>query len=221
MATKFWGPLGWMTLHSISSIYPENPSREERVLLEKFVEMFRDCITCIHCKTHFSNMLNKYKQSHPEWSSSRFDFFLFVCRAHNTVNRRLDKPIFPTIQSCIDRLKENTKVTTAAAYRNAYISYLITNWSREMSADGFINADIAKRMKKINDDYFSPRDTNFVNFSLSKDGDVLEFIQEDIRSFHVSPGIPNIGKVINQTNNKQIVLPKVGMRFVGGKLKIV
>lgn len=220
MATKFWGPLGWMTLHSISSIYPENPTREEKILLEKFVEMFRECITCIHCKSHFTGMLNRYKQRHPEWSSSRYDFFMFVCRAHNTVNRRLDKPIFPTLQSSIERLKEITKVTNATTYRNAYINYLITNWTREMNADGFINADIARRMKKINDEYFAPRDTNFVDFSLEKDGDVLEFISEDIKTFNVGSGIPNIGNVINRSQGN-VQLPKVGFRIVGGKLKIV
>ena len=221
MATKFWGPLGWMTLHSISSIYPENPNREERLLLEKFVEMFRDSITCPHCKAHFSGMLNRYKNAHPEWSSSRYDFFMFVCRAHNTVNRRLDKPIFPTLQSCIDTLKETTKVTSGAVYRNAYINYLITNWQREMSSEGYINADTAKRMKKINEEYFTPRDTNFVDFSLNKNGDVLEFIPEDIRTYSAGPGIPNIGKVINQSAGTSIQLPKVGLRFVGGKLKII
>jgi hypothetical protein len=221
MATKFWGPLGWMTLHSVSAIYPEQPTQEERLLLEKFVELFRECITCVHCKGHFTGMFNRYKQIHPEWSSSRFDFFLFVCRAHNTVNRRLDKPIFPSLESCIDRLKENTKVNSAATYRNAYINYLINNWSREMSSEGYMNADIARRMKKINDEYFTPRDKNFENFSLNREGNVLEFIQEDSKQFHVGNGLPNISRVLNQTQNQQITLPKVGFKFSGGKLKIV
>lgn len=216
MATKFWGPLGWMTLHSISSIYPENPTQEERLLLEKFVDMFRETITCVHCKSHFTGMLNKYKQTHPEWSSSRYDFFLFVCRAHNTVNRRLDKPIFPTLQSCIERLQENTKVTSAAIYRNAYINYLISNWQREMSSDGFINSDIAKRMKRVNEEYFSLRDTNFVGLTL-KEGNVLEFIPENVANYNAGSGIPNIAKIINQ----QQIRPTIGIRLLGGRLKIV
>jgi hypothetical protein len=205
-----------MTLHSISSIYPETPTQEERLLLEKFVEMFRETITCVHCKSHFSGMLNKYKQSHPEWSSSRYDFFLFVCRAHNTVNRRLDKPIFPTLQSCIERLQENTKVTSAATYRNAYIHYLITNWQREMSSDGFINADIAKRMKRVNEEYFSVRDTNFVGLTLNE-GNVLEFIPENVSNYNAGSGVPNIANIINQQQLK----PTVGFRLRGGRLKIV
>jgi hypothetical protein len=220
MATKFWGPLGWMTLHSISSIYPENPTPEERLLLEKFIELFRESITCIHCKSHFTGMLARYKRRHPEWSSSRYDVFLFICRAHNTVNRRLDKPVFPTLQSCIDNLKEITKVTSGATYRTAYINYLISNWSREMSSEGYMNADMAKRMRKVNDEYFTPRDTNFVNFSLDRDGDVLEFIQEDPKVYNAGAGIPNMGNVINQSSTT-VQLPRVGFRIRGGKLKII
>jgi hypothetical protein len=216
MAPKFWGPLGWMTLHSISSIYPENPTSEERLILEKFVEMYRETITCVHCKGHFTGMLNKYRQIHPDWSSSRYNFFLFVCRAHNTVNRRLDKPIFPTLQSCVERLKENTKITTAATYRNAYMNYLITNWQREMSSEGFINADTAKKMKKINEEYFTPRDNNFADISF-EDGNVLEFIAEDPRNYNAGAGIPNMAKIINQ----QQIRPTVGFRLSGGRLKIV
>jgi hypothetical protein len=216
MATKFWGPLGWMTLHSISSIYPENPTSEERLILEKFVEMFRETITCVHCKGHFTGMLNKYRQLHPEWSSSRYDFFLFVCRAHNTVNRRLDKPIFPTLQSCIERLQENTKVTSATTYRNAYLNYLVSNWQREMNADGFMNADVAKKMKRINEEYFTPRDTNFVGFSL-KEGNTLEFIAENPQNYNAGSGIPNVATIINQSKLR----PSVGLRLSGGRLKIV
>ena len=205
-----------MTLHSISSIYPDNPTQEEKTILEKFVEMFRETITCVHCKGHFTSMLNRYRQTNPEWSSSRYDFFLFVCRAHNTVNRRLDKPIFPTIKTCIERLQDNTKVTSASTYRNSYINYLISNWQREMSSEGFINADLAKKMRKINDEYFTPRDTNFIDFSL-KEGNVLQFIPENQSHYNVGGGVPNMAKVINQ----QQIRPSIGFRLKGGRLKIV
>lgn len=161
-------------------------------------------------------MLNKYKQAHPEWSSSRYHFFLFVCRAHNTVNRRLDKPIFPTLQACIERLQENTKVTSASTYRNAYLNYLITNWQREMSSEGYIHADVAKKMKKINEEYFTPRDTNFVGLSLP-DGNVMEFIAEDSRNFNAGAGLPNIATVLNKPQAR----PSISIRLSGGRLKII
>jgi FAD-linked sulfhydryl oxidase len=161
MATKFWGPLGWMTLHSVSAIYPEKPTNEERIILEKFVELFRESITCPHCKSHFTSMINTYRKIHPEWSSSRYHFFLFVCRAHNTVNKRLDKPIIQTLSDCIETLKTATKVTTPAQYREAYINYLLQNWSKEFTGDGAIALGSAKQLKKINNEYFTPRDKGY------------------------------------------------------------
>jgi len=209
MATKFWGPLGWMTLHSVSAIYPENPTPEERVLLEKFVESFRESITCPHCKGHFTGMLNMYRRTHPEWSSSRYHFFLFVCRAHNTVNKRLDKPIIPTLNDCIETLKNATKVTTPAQYRNAYINYLISNWSREFTGDGAIALGVARQLKRINEEYFNPRDKGYDSIYFFENGSVTEFIAEDPGRYNVGPNLPNAA-----------FLPQVRIGFSGGKLRV-
>lgn len=209
MATKFWGPLGWMTLHSISAIYPENPTYEERMLLEKFMELFRESITCPHCKQHFTGMLNMYKRKHPEWSSSRYDLFLFVCRAHNTVNKRLDKPILQTLNDCIETLKNATKNTSTTQYRNAYINYLLSNWSREFTGDGAIAFGFAKQLKQINDEYFTPRDKGYENIYFFQNDSVTEFIAEDPKNYHVGPNMPNAA-----------ALPTVRIGFVGGRLKL-
>jgi hypothetical protein len=191
MGTQFWGPLGWMTLHSISAIYPENPTQEERLILENFVELFRECITCPHCKSHFTGMLNMYKRNHPEWSSNRYNFFLFVCRAHNTVNKRLDKPIIQTLNDCIQTLKNATRVNSPAQYRTAYINYLISNWSKEFTGDGAIALGVAKQLKRINDEYFTPRDKGYENVYFFENGSVTEFIAEDPRRYDVGPNLPN------------------------------
>jgi len=209
MATKFWGPLGWMTLHSISAIYPENPTAQEKLILSNFMESFRESITCVHCKGHFTSMLNTYKRIHPEWNASRFDFFVFICRAHNTVNKRLDKPIFPTLNDCIERLKLNTQQNSTATYRNAYITYLIGNWSREFTGDGAIFLQNAKTMKKINDEYFTPRDQGFTNLTFDKDASVVEFIPENPRLYHVGPNLPNA-----------VTFSNIRVGFVGGRLKL-
>jgi FAD-linked sulfhydryl oxidase len=210
MGTKFWGPLGWMTLHSVSAIYPEKPTLEEKLLLERFVENYRECITCPHCKSHFSAMLNTYKRSHPEWSSSRFDFFVFVCRAHNTVNRRLDKPVLQTLDDCIQRLKDVTKVTNGGTYRAAYINYLLRNWSVEQTGEGFMNISITKQLKKINEEYFNPRDTGFENLKFDRDANVLEFIAEDPKRYDVGGNLPNAAVGFNRM--------RIGL--VNGRFKI-
>ncbi len=207
MATKFWGPLGWMTLHSISAIYPENPTQEERMILEKFVELFRESITCPHCKSHFTGMLNMYRKTHPEWSSNRYHFFLFVCRAHNTVNKRLDKPIIQTLNDCIETLKNATKVTSPQQYREAYINYLIQNWSKEFTGDGAIALGFARQMKKINDEYFNPRDKGYESIYFFENGSVVEFIAEDPGRYNVGPNLPNAA-----------FMPSVRIGFKNGRL---
>jgi len=209
MATKFWGPLGWMTLHSISAIYPEKPTQEEKLILNKFMEEFRESMTCAHCKGHFTSMFNTYKRMHPEWNASRFDFFVFVCRAHNTVNKRLDKPIFPTLNDCIERLKLNTQQNSAATYRTAYINYLIGNWAREFTGDGAIFMQSAKNMKRMNEEYFTPRDQGFANLSFDRDASVVEFIPEDPKIYNAGQNLPNATRFLN-----------VRVGFVNGKLKL-
>jgi hypothetical protein len=207
--TKIWGPLGWMTLHSVSAIYPENPTPAEKAILSSFIESFRDSITCGHCKGHFTSMFNTYKSIHPEWNASRFDFFLFVCRAHNTVNRRLDKPIIPTIKDCIETLQSNTKINSPAVFRQSYFDHVIRNWSRDYSSEGFIQASNAKKMKKINDEYFNPRDKTFADLSFDRDASVVEFIPENADRYRASRNVPD-----------PISYKNVKIGFQGGRLRL-
>jgi hypothetical protein len=190
MGTKLWGPLGWMTLHSISAIYPENPTAADKAILEEFVSCFRETISCPYCKSHFSNMLNKYRSAHPEWLSNRQSFFLFVCRAHNTVNRRLDKPIYKTVDECIETLKNATKITTTVEFRRAYLDYLVRNWSRQTDSEGFMMMGFVRKMIKINDEYFNLRDNGYESIKI-QDGNVLEFIQEDGKKYRATTNVPD------------------------------
>ena len=146
--TKLWGPLGWMTLHSISAIYPENPSQEDKLILKRFLDLFSETITCSSCKSHFKNMYQSYTIQTPTWWNSRYDLFLFIARAHNTVNLKLDKPRPSTIQESIDLLKMNTRITSGSEFRNRYIAYLINNWVREAGGEGMIQAGNARQMQK-------------------------------------------------------------------------
>ena len=199
-----------MTLHSISAIYPEQPTAEEKLILQKFMENFRESITCNHCKGHFTSMFNSYRNMHPEWNSSRFDFFLFICRAHNTVNKRLDKPVLPTLQACIERLQEIEKVTPAASYRNAYITYLINNWTREGTGEALMFLGCAKTLLKINNEYFSPRDSGFSSLRFIADASVTDFIPEDPRRYNAGNNIPNAASFT----------PTMRIGLVGGVFRI-
>ena len=172
MATKIWGPLGWMTLHSISLIYPETPSYADMQILKRFMQLFGDTISCPDCAGHFRRMFNTYKNQNPSWFASRREFFLFVTRAHNTVNARIDKPRIATVAECIETIKRNTVVTSGKTYINNYIVYLIRNWSREQSGEGFIFASSAREMLKINTEYWEPRHIDISNIVIAE-ADIL------------------------------------------------
>lgn len=91
--TAIWGPLGWMTLHSVTTLYPENPTLEEKQLVSQWLDLFQACITCSHCRDHFGQMLAQMRTDLPDMMRSRGHFMKAIFRAHNTVNRRLDKPV--------------------------------------------------------------------------------------------------------------------------------
>ena len=170
--TSLWGPLGWMTLHSVSLLYPEIPSQADKEILKRYMAAFRDSISCPQCEQHFKVMFQNYTTSHPEWSSSRFQFFLFIVRAHNTVNRRLNKPRPATVQQCLDMYYANTKFNSGAVYRKKYLDYLTNNWAREMTGDGMMHMGQTRQMKKINDEYWNHKtDDSTSTFDMSADVD--------------------------------------------------
>jgi hypothetical protein len=188
MGTKIWGPLGWMTLHSVSAIYPEQPTQSDRLLIEEFISAFRETISCPYCKTHFTGMFNKYIQLYPNWSSSRQSLFMFICRAHNTVNRRLDKPIYKTVSECIETLKNATSVKPQAEFRKAYLDYLVKNWSRQTDGEGLMMMGFVRKMIKINNEYLNLRDVKYSDISIQEDS-VIEFIPEDSSKYRATSNV--------------------------------
>lgn len=172
MATKLWGPLGWMTLHSVSVIYPDTPTFEEKQIAREFLKEFAACISCSICKDHFTIFLNRYMLTYPSYVDSKRDFFMFVVRAHNDVNRRIDKPVISTVSECLQLLQSNTQNTTPGEFRQKYMNYLIRNWSYDITADGYIAKQSANKINKIMNEYFNPRDRDF-NLEFPEDSTIV------------------------------------------------
>ena len=105
-------------------------------------------------------MYQTYMERNPYWWNSRAELFTFICRAHNTVNSRLDKPIIQSIRDSIDTLIMLTKNTSAFEYRRQYFMYLQRNWASPDS-QGFIMSRSVREMIKINNEYWNHRETNF------------------------------------------------------------
>ena len=181
--TKVWGPVGWMTIHSISVCYPEEPTNHDKDILNEFMNAFASTITCPSCNQHFSSMFNGYKQSIPSWNNSRRDLFLAICRMHNTVNKRIDKPSPKTVQECIDSLKNATSYTSPTEFRKQYIEYLRSQWRFQPASIQLINVG---KMKKINEEYWNNREVSYSDVSFPEDN-VLTYDNQPIKQKVVIP----------------------------------
>lgn len=210
--TAVWGPLGWMTLHSISTSYPENPTVSEKQLMNSWLDMFRDTITCNYCKGHFTTMLANYRVRFPNMLDSRQNFSMFAFRAHNAVNTRLSKPVYSTLAECLDVLRNNIKTRSAEDYRVSYINHILRYWKTLQDISGVVAVKKILEMKKIEIEYFSKLDTKF-EVTLIDDGVTIprSWIEHNIEEKPVS-SLPII-----RFNSPT---PKVGFKIVGGRARL-
>ena len=164
--------MGWMTLHSMASLYSDMPSLAERQLMSSWLDMFRDTITCPHCKDHFTELLTAYRSNFPGMLNSKRDFMLFTFRAHNAVNSRLHKPVYRTVQECMDVLRNNVKNRPASSYRHAYIMHIRRFWRTMQDTSGITSLKKIIEMSKIENDYATPRSNEFT-VEIAEDSVVL------------------------------------------------
>ena len=159
--TAIWGPLGWMTLHSTAFAYSENPTASEKQLMSSWLDMFRDTITCPSCKGHFTTLLANYRVQFPNMLANRHEFIMFTFRAHNAVNKRLNKPVFSSVESSLSTLKHNVATRSARDYRNAYLAHITRHWKIFQDISGIVALKKLQEMRRIELEYVSPRDLNF------------------------------------------------------------
>jgi hypothetical protein len=155
--TKAWGPLGWATLHSVAALYPDNPTELEKTLITKWIDSFRNCIVCVVCKDHFTELLRDYRALYPNWNASRKDLCLFALRAHNTVNVRQLGRNSLTVKEAFSRLRLYIDPSESAAKRQSYIVYIRADWSKNMNFDGFTAAKYIKELIMVETDYWATR----------------------------------------------------------------
>jgi hypothetical protein len=159
--TSIWGPLGWMCLHSAASCYPVSPLPSEKTLMYTWLDMFQSTITCPSCKEHFGTALAAYRRLYPHMLDSRSEFMLFSFRVHNSVNRRLNKPVHSSVATCFEQLRANVKTRTARDYRVAYLNHIRRHWRTMQDASGFTSLKKINEMTKIEIDYFQIHENNF------------------------------------------------------------
>lgn len=163
--------MGWMTLHSISVCYPDEPTASDKAILLEFMNGFTATITCHVCRDHFSRMFADYKANIPSWNNSKRDLFIAICRMHNVVNKRLDKPYPKTIEESLNFLKSATAHTSPSEFRKKYIDYLAKDWYRYGRNTSYyaLASNSITNMKKINESYWNIRDTPYSSISFEED----------------------------------------------------
>jgi hypothetical protein len=159
--TSIWGPLGWMTLHSVASCYSNTPVQSEAALMQTWLDMFQATITCPSCREHFGVALASYRRQYPQMLSSREEFLVATFRLHNSVNRRLNKPIHATVGACFEQLRNNVKVRSARDYRIAYITHIQRFWRTMQDVSGISALKKINEMRKIEYEYFQRHENNF------------------------------------------------------------
>lgn len=175
--TAIWGPLGWMTLHSLSVAYPEAPDQNDKTQLSMFIDAFENSITCLDCRNHFATTFSKYKSKVSNWNASRYDLFLAICRIHNSVNKRIDKPSPKTVLECLDSLRNATSQTDQLQFREKYFEHVIRNWAGiQYISIGVMSLHSAKHMKNLHESYWKTRMTSYIG---------LEFPEAEVFNFNI------------------------------------
>lgn len=159
--TAVWGPLGWMTLHSVATSYSEAPVESEKQLMRSWLDLFRDTITCPSCRDHFTGLLANYRAQFPNMLNSRNDFAIFSFRAHNDVNRRLHKPMYGSVSECMQTLLKNVESRSAQHFRVAYLDHISRHFRTLRDAAGIAGLRKIQEMYKVEHDYIASRDTKF------------------------------------------------------------
>lgn len=87
MNTTFWGPSGWKFLHTLTFIYPENPSNTDKIKMRNFMTSLITILPCKYCRASFA----KYCKSLPidNFLDTRETVIDWLYKMHNKVNKKL------------------------------------------------------------------------------------------------------------------------------------
>lgn len=97
MNTRFWGPSGWRFLHTISNIYPQKPTMNDKIMITEFMELVADVLPCKYCRASFT----KYSQSLniTPYLENNILIQEWMYRMHNKVNSKLRRQGFCTTEN--------------------------------------------------------------------------------------------------------------------------
>ena len=143
-------------------------------------------------------MLASYRARFPQMLESRASFLLFTFRGHNSVNHRLNKPIFSTVAACFEALQNNVKGRSATQFRQAYYAHITRHWKILRDAHGMAALRKIADMNKIEATYAAARSDEFTELipeSLTTLGKI-EARPEDGQPQAIRPSVPPLDQRI-------------------------
>ncbi|KAL2166963.1 hypothetical protein VTG60DRAFT_1921 [Thermothelomyces hinnuleus] len=84
------GRASWKLFHTMMARFPEEPTADDSLALQTYIQLFARLYPCGDCAAHFRKLLQKY----PPQTSSRNAAAGWACFVHNEVNKRLKKEQF-------------------------------------------------------------------------------------------------------------------------------
>ena len=101
MNPNVWGPGLWLTLHSITYAYPENPASTDVNQHRTFMTSLQHVLPCQGCREEYT----KYISESPPNLSTKDNFIQWMVDFHNHINKRLHKRTLTRAQA--DKLYDN------------------------------------------------------------------------------------------------------------------
>mmetsp|Transcript_27703 Transcript_27703/g.108657 ORF Transcript_27703/g.108657 Transcript_27703/m.108657 type:complete len:148 (-) Transcript_27703:1032-1475(-) len=87
----------WTAIHSLAAnLQVEATGADEQAC--NFIQAIAKLYPCLECREHFA----QFVADNPLNCSSRNELLIWTCRAHNEVNKRNRKPLFPCDVSSLD-----------------------------------------------------------------------------------------------------------------------
>lgn len=92
MDPTVWGPKLWFVIHTVALNYPDNPTYEDKRVMEEFLNNLKHTIPCEKCKIHYRQRL----QRNPiiNYLNNKQSLFRYTIDLHNQVNKSLGKKIY-------------------------------------------------------------------------------------------------------------------------------
>jgi len=90
---EVFGPPMWFSLHTMAAKYPQVPDASKRASCVQMLKVLPDLLPCEECSNHFRAFVETIDLE--DVCSSRDKFSSLMCCAHNDVNSRTGKDIFP------------------------------------------------------------------------------------------------------------------------------